>query len=68
MRKEQDKREDNYLTWYSWKYTNPVQMEKRVQAIWNIGTMRIASNNDKPSLSLAICSSNTEELECSTFF
>ena len=33
-------------------------MEKKVQAIWNIGTISIASNNDNPSFSLAICSKN----------
>lgn len=49
---------ENEQTWYSWKYTNPVQMEKNVQVIWNIGTISIASKNESPSFSLAICEDN----------
>lgn len=46
---------ERWRTWYSWKYTNPVQMEKKVQTIWNIGTMRIASKSANPSFNLVIC-------------
>lgn len=39
---------------------HPVQMEKNVQAIWNIGTMSMASNRDNPSFSLAICKTDVD--------
>lgn len=48
-------REMRERTWYSWKYTNPVQIEKKVQAIWNMGTIWMASNSANPSFNLVIC-------------
>lgn len=42
------------LTWYSAKYTKPVNMEKKVHTIWNIGIMIIASNKARPSFNLLI--------------